>query len=121
MIQTPRVLGNAFEIASRPDSGRGGALWALDPDPRHLDSNVIRIPAGDRIEPHDGPDLDVLWLILAGAGVVESGPETIEVSAGDLIWLPRRSPRSVVAGPGGLTYLTVHGRKPPLSIGGPRH
>ncbi|MER0245930.1 hypothetical protein AAHZ94_28930 [Streptomyces sp. HSW2009] len=41
------------------------------------------------------------------------------VRPGDLVWLPRGSRRAVSAGPAGLVYLTVHRRRPGLTIGAP--
>jgi hypothetical protein len=40
----------------------------------------------------------------------------VTLRAGALVWLPRRSQRSITAGPTGLRYLTVHPRRPALSI-----
>jgi len=35
-----------------------------------------------------------------------------------LVWLPRRSRRAIEAGAQGLSYLTVHRKRPGLSIAG---
>jgi quercetin dioxygenase-like cupin family protein len=114
----PRVLGNADALVANPMVA--GALWRLEPAPRHLDANIIHLPAGDRIQTHTGPDLDVLLLILDGAGTVEADDETLTIGRGDLVWLPRRSRRSIVAGASSpLTYFSVHAKRPPLTIGSP--
>lgn len=113
----PRVLCNAFEAAAATATApTGGAAWRLEAEPRQLDSNVIGLPAGGRIDRHTGPDLDVLMLVLAGSGRVSTEADELEVTAGALIWLPRRSERAIEAGSAGMSYLTVHPRRPALSI-----
>jgi len=93
----------------------------LEMPERDLDSNVIALPPGRRIDWHVGPDLDVLVHVLAGSGRIDTTPDGstgIEVATGDLVWLPRRSGRSFVAGPDGMRHLTVHHRRHPgLTIG----
>jgi quercetin dioxygenase-like cupin family protein len=85
---------------------------------RQLDANLIRLAAGDRIDPHDGPDLDVLMVVVAGSGTVTGpGEDRLSVNPGSLVWLPRRAYRGIHAGPSGLAYLTVHQRRPALQIG----
>ncbi|HEU5005825.1 MAG TPA: hypothetical protein VFT67_02575 [Jatrophihabitantaceae bacterium] len=115
-VGTPQLLCDVFAVSGEPDQN-GGALWRLDAEQRHLDANVIALGPGGRIDTHTGPDLDVLMLVLDGAGQVEGVDGPVSALAGSLIWLPRRSQRSIVAGPDGLRYLTVHPRRPALSIG----
>lgn len=113
---TPQLLCNVEEVAARPERD-GGALWRLEVGQRHLDANVIRLQPGRHIDTHTGPDLDVLMLVVDGAGEVAGTDGVLDVCAGSLVWLPRRSRRAIVAGPDGLSYLTVHPRRPGLSIG----
>lgn len=115
---TPELLCDVHAVAGRPDQD-GGALWRLDAEQRHLDANVIALGPDKRIDTHTGPDLDVLMLVVNGAGEVVGAEAAVAVHAGSLVWLPRRSQRSIVAGPDGLRYLTVHPRRPALSIGSP--
>lgn len=114
----PCLLGNAFEAAAGADDSAagGGAAWRLRPEPRQLDSNVIRLRPGGRIGSHVGPDLDVLVLVLAGDGQVVGGDGAVPLAEGALVWLPRRSRRAIEAGARGLSYLTVHRKRPGLSI-----
>lgn len=117
----PQLLGNIHQVtaAAEGDSAdrAGGALWRLDAQPRQLDANVVRLPAGKRIEAHVGPDLDVLMLVLEGFGQVEGTSGAVAAEPGALIWLPRRSRRSIVAGGEGMAYLTAHPHRPGLSVG----
>jgi len=109
----PRVVGDAHADAA---DVRGGSLWQLDPVARDLDANIIALPAGDEIRRHDGPELDVLLLVLEGAGTLETEDGELALTPGMLVWLPRRSQRRFVAGRDGLRYFSVHQRKPALTI-----
>ena len=64
-----------------------------------------------------GPDLDVLLFVLSGAGQITTELDTLDLHAGALVWLPRRSQRRFTAGPEGLRYLTVHQRRQSLVLG----
>jgi hypothetical protein len=83
---------------------------------RDLDSNVIRLYPGATIDSHVGPDLDVIVLVLSGDGQVGTELGTVDLHAGALAWLPRRSRRQISAGTQGLTYLTVHKRRHALAL-----
>ncbi|TAM84075.1 MAG: procyclic form-specific polypeptide B-alpha, partial [Jatrophihabitans sp.] len=93
-----------------------GAVWSLSGADRQLDSNIVRLAPGGRIDEHLGPDLDVLVLVLAGSGTVTTAAEPLPLAPGTLVLLPRRSRRAIDAGPDGLAYLTVHRRRPALTI-----
>ncbi|NUO59567.1 MAG: hypothetical protein HOV71_27070 [Hamadaea sp.] len=114
MTDQPRLIGDATAIVANADTA--GAVWRVTAEPRHLDANIIHLPAGDRIAAHQGPDLDVLIHVLAGGGHLDSDDQTLELAPGALVWLPRGSQRAVVAGPDGLTYFSVHPKRPPLGI-----
>ncbi|WP_290868147.1 hypothetical protein [Hamadaea sp.] len=114
MTDRPRQIGDLTEILA--DAKAAGAVWRVAEEPRQLDANVIHLPAGDRIASHQGPDLDVLIHVLAGGGRLDSGEQSLELTPGALVWLPRGSQRAVVAGPDGLTYFSVHPKRPPLGI-----
>jgi len=109
----PRIVGDTSALPM----SRGGSAWQLDPATRGLDANIIDLPPGDEIAAHAGPDLDVLIHVLTGSGVLETDGGEIALDAGALVWLPPRSRRRFVAGPGGIRYFSVHQRKPGLSIG----
>jgi uncharacterized protein (DUF2249 family) len=116
--ELPTVLVNTQVLtASDEQTDAGGAIWKLERSERHLDANVIRLRPGATIELHAGPDLDVLMHVIAGTGQLTHEVASLQLSAGELLWLPRRSQRSIEAGPDGLSYLTVHPRRPGLSIG----
>ena len=113
----PQILCDAWDIASGqfgPDAS--GAVWKLQQSRRHLDANIIHLQPGSRIEAHAGPDLDVLWHILHGYGQLMTEVSTLALCPGKMLWLPRRSRREIEAGDEGLTYLTVHSRRPGITI-----
>ncbi|MGW3498214.1 hypothetical protein [Streptomyces sp. NPDC001020] len=100
------------EVAAAP----AGALWKLAESGRQLDANVIRLPAGHRVDTHTEPDLDVLLLVLTGDGTLTTPQNPQHLSEGALLWLPHGSTRSLTAGEHGLSYLTVHRRRPGMQI-----
>lgn len=113
----PRVLVDTNAISGDPAANDAiGAAWRLQPRERDLDSNVIALPPGEGIGAHAGPDLDVLVHILGGTGTLTTELGPIELEAGQLVWLPRRSHRQFTAGPDGLRYLTVHQRRQALVL-----
>jgi quercetin dioxygenase-like cupin family protein len=113
-----RVLCDARALAESPPLP-GGVLWKLAESGRQLDANVVRLAPGDRITAHTEPQLDVLVLVVSGDGVLGTGPagESQPLAEGALVWLPHGASRSISAGPAGLTYVTVHRRRPGLQIG----
>ncbi|MFJ8587012.1 hypothetical protein ACIRD2_20525 [Streptomyces sp. NPDC093595] len=115
------VLTRVAELVRDAPAGRGGALWRLAADGRQLDANVVRLGPGARVAVHVEPDLDVLLFVVDGTGRLDTGDGgegAQELGAGAVVWLPRGARRGVLAGAAGLVCLTVHRRRPGLSIGG---
>ena len=114
---TPQILCDTKEVTAAAEVDDAvGAVWKLPMSRRHLDANIIRLQAGARIDTHAGPDLDVLVHVLHGDGEVVTEVDTLGLQPGTLLWLPRRSRREIAAGQQGLTYLTVHPRRPGMTI-----
>ncbi|MGA5518189.1 hypothetical protein [Streptomyces pseudogriseolus] len=112
----PRILCDTAALAAAVGDDRAGALWRLAESGRQLDANVVRLPPGHRVDTHREPDLDVLLLVLAGHGTLTAPDGEHPLPTGALTWLPHGSTRSLSAGPAGLTYLTVHRRRPGMTI-----
>lgn len=113
----PSIIGDTHAIVSDArDPAATGAVWKLQMRRRDLDSNIVRLQPETRIATHAGPDLDVLLIVLDGAGQLTTEIDTLDIQAGALAWLPRRSQRSFAAGPDGLTYLTIHQRRQALVL-----
>lgn len=114
--EIPRVLCDTAElIAGAGDDA--GALWRLAEPGRQLDSNVVRLRPGERVDTHAEPDLDVMLLVLSGGGTLTTDEGDQDLTPGTLLWLPRTSRRSLAAdAPDGLCYLTVHRRRAGMQI-----
>lgn len=105
----PRVLCDTSAV-ERESTDVTGVVWKLGVRDRDLDSNIIHLPAASSIGAHVGPDLDVLLHVLGGSGRLGTERGSLDLAAGMLVWLPRRSRREFTAGADGLRYLTVHQR-----------
>lgn len=113
----PRVVLDTREAAlavSDPDVT--GAAWRLEPAERELDANLIALPPGESIAEHVGADVDVLLHVVAGTGTLRTEGEDVLLSPGEVVYLPRRARRAVLAGSNGLRYLSVHRRKETLPL-----
>ncbi|GGV40939.1 hypothetical protein GCM10010293_46540 [Streptomyces griseoflavus] len=113
----PRILCDTAELAAGAGDASAGALWRLAESGRQLDANVVHLPAEHRVDTHREPELDVLLLVLDGSGTLTAPDGPHALAGGTLTWLPHGSTRSIAAGPDGLTYLTVHRRRPGMRIG----
>ncbi|WP_406276124.1 hypothetical protein OHT93_31445 [Streptomyces sp. NBC_00191] len=111
----PRVLCETGSLAVL-DSARAGALWRLAEPGRQLDANIVQIPPTRRVDSHTEPDLDVLLLVVAGEGDLITADGLRPLYEGSLAWLPHGSTRGLVAGVRGMSYLTVHRRRPGMRI-----
>lgn len=111
----PRVLVDTSQAHQVAPEARG-AVWRLEMSRRQLDANLVRLPPDERIDSHLGPDHDVLVHVVEGSGHLGTERDPVPLTAGAVVWLPRRSRREIAAGPDGLTYLTVHPRRSGLSI-----
>ncbi|MFI6652546.1 hypothetical protein ACIBI8_33700 [Streptomyces sp. NPDC050529] len=118
MNSTPEVLAVLGDLLASAAPEARGALWQLDRQGRELDANLVRLPPGAEVGEHQEDVLDVLLVVLEGGGRLTPGDggETLALSPTTAMWLPRTSRRSLAAGPDGLSYLTVHRRRPGLSI-----
>lgn len=115
MPPTPRLLCDIRTLTAL-DPAPAGALWKLSEPGRQLDANLVHLPPHERVGTHREPDLDVLLLVVAGHGTLDSPAGTEPLTEGALLWLPHDATRALTAGAEGLSYLTVHRRRPGLSI-----
>jgi quercetin dioxygenase-like cupin family protein len=111
----PRILCDARAVTANLQSS-GGAQWKLAEPGRQLDANLIHLPGGQHVATHVEPDLDVLLFVQDGDGTLGFDGGTLALTSGTILWLPRGSSRSLAAGAGGMSYLTVHQRRPGLRI-----
>jgi hypothetical protein len=92
----------------QPDLARARARRGLGFEAEFVEQ---RHGAGDRVGPAAA---SARCGCGCGSFVTEAG--AVPLSAGRLVWLPRRSSRSITAGEAGLSYLSVHPRRPGLAI-----
>ncbi len=92
-----------------------GAVWRLTDSP-DLHANVVRLEPHGVIEPHFNPDLDVLFVGLAGEGSLEVDGRTLRLRPGALVVVPRNATRSVRAAAEPLVWLSVHRRRGGLQV-----
>ncbi|MBV7245182.1 MULTISPECIES: hypothetical protein [Streptomyces] len=117
MNADPRILAVLDTLLASAAPGERGALWQLAEPGRELDANLVRLPPGAEVGEHQEDVLDVLLVVLAGAGSVRAGDgRVLDLAPSTALWLPRTSRRALAAGPDGLVYLTVHRRRPGLAI-----
>ncbi|MFD3652425.1 hypothetical protein ACTU45_31010 [Streptomyces sp. 24-1644] len=120
MNATPHVLAVLDGVLASLAPGDRGSVWQLAEPGRELDANLVHLPADAEVAEHQEDTLDVLLVVLAGSGRLTTGRDTaLDLTPTTVTWLPRTSRRSLAAGPAGLSYLTVHRRRPGLSITAP--
>jgi quercetin dioxygenase-like cupin family protein len=94
---------------------RSRVRWSAS---NQLQTNVVVLPAGERVDEHVEPDLDVTLVVVAGEAQLRHGPPGQEVRttarALSLVVLPAGTRRSWTAGPDGVAYVTAHRRRPSL-------
>jgi quercetin dioxygenase-like cupin family protein len=91
-------------------------VWKLDVQSREIDADVTSLSAGQDTGMHVGPEIDALIHVLSGSGRLTTELGTIELAAGALLWMPKRSRRQFVAGSDGLRYLTIHQKRQFLNL-----
>ncbi|MFF1838331.1 cupin domain-containing protein [Streptomyces sp. NPDC058231] len=116
MNSTPRVLAAFDGLLAAAEPEQRGALWQLAEQNRELDANLVRLPPGAEVGEHQEDALDVLLVVVAGGGRIVTGAEVLELAPATAVRLPRTSRRALDAGPDGLAYLTVHRRRPGLTV-----
>jgi quercetin dioxygenase-like cupin family protein len=87
---------------------RGGPVWGAESD--ELNATLLEWPPGE------GPGetvskLDVLYVVVAGSLSLTVDGEAQELAVGDARIVPKDLPRTPVAGPDGVRYLTAHRRR----------
>lgn len=95
--------------------GEGGVVWSVSPDGFH--ANLVVLGSHGTIEEHRNDAVDVLMVVLAGAGTVNVDGDPRVLAAGTALLVARGAVRAIAAGDGGLRYLSVHGQRPGLTIG----
>lgn len=112
----PWILTDTTTTGDGTEPDPAGVVWKLEVASREIDADVTSLSAGQDTGMHVGPEIDALTHVLSGGGVLTTELGTIELTAGALLWMPKRSPRQFVAGPDGLRYLTIHQKRQFLNL-----
>jgi quercetin dioxygenase-like cupin family protein len=115
-MDLPRVLCDTSAVVSGAPPDAAGALWRLQEAQRDLDANLVQLPSGATVDAHAGPEVDVLLYVVHGTGLPPTERDRLDLRAGVLVWLPRRSRREIRAGADGLRYLTAHVRRAGITV-----
>lgn len=111
-MSEPPPVGVSIDLAA----GQGRAvLWGLATD--DLNVNLVAWPAGEGVDAHVNDARDVVLVVVDGELEVTIDEAAQTVCAGHCLVIPkgtRRTLRSVVDE---TRYLTVHRRRPPLTLG----
>ncbi len=99
-----------LDFASAIALGGSGAI--LSRESQDLDVNLVRFERGAGVAAHTNPEVDVLVVAIAGEGLIEIGAQSIRLSSGQAVLVPRQTQRSIRSlGDGEFVYLTVHRRR----------
>src|SRR5690625_3294559 len=93
-----------------------GVVWQLEVASREVDADITSLSPGQDTGLHVGPEFDALIHVLSGSGRLTTELDTIDLTPGALLWMPKRSQRQFVAGPDGFRYLTVHQKRQFLNL-----
>jgi quercetin dioxygenase-like cupin family protein len=95
--------------------GSGGVVWSL-PHEGDLDANLVRLGPGQRVLEHVNDEVDVLVVVRSGSGEITIDDYEHELVESSIALVPVGWRRSITASPDGLTYLTIHRRRGPLTV-----
>lgn len=107
--QIPQEMVELVRVAASA-GGQAGTIWTLEGS-EDLNANLVRFDAGQSIEEHVNEEVDVLLVGVSGSGSVTVEQERYALAPGGLVFAPKNTRRSVLAGPEGLAYLSVHRRR----------
>ena len=108
------AIGGSAEDLLQPNGT--GPLWGLASS--DLNATLLVWPAGHEVAEHLNTELDVLLVVLEGAGAAVVDEREHALSPGHVLLIPKGARRAIRAGAAGIRYLSVHRRRGPLQIEG---
>jgi quercetin dioxygenase-like cupin family protein len=96
--------------------GQDGVVWSL-PHGGDLDANLVHLDAGGVIGAHVNHEIDVAMSVMSGHGALIVDGAQHDLSVDVFASIPKGVQREVRAGSDGITYLSIHSRRSPLTIG----
>jgi quercetin dioxygenase-like cupin family protein len=90
-----------------------GAVWTRQSE--DLDVNLLVFAVGEGVAEHVNPEVDVLVVGIAGAGVVHIDDRRHILRAGNALVIPKDARRSTEGVSAPFSYLACHRRRAGLS------
>jgi quercetin dioxygenase-like cupin family protein len=106
-------VSGAVDLLSRVGTG---PLWGMAS--ADLNATLLAWPPGHEVAEHTNSELDVLLIVLEGAGTAEVDGLEHALVPGSALLVEKGRSRVIRAGPEGLRYLSVHKRRGPLQVAG---
>ena len=108
-----RVAAAALDGATATPRG-GGPVWGDASD--DLNATLLEWSAGAGPQEHVNDERDVLVFVVDGSAKLDVDGQERELVPGEVVIVPKSTRRKITAGRGGLRYLSVHIKRPPLQI-----
>ncbi len=108
-----RVAAAALEAALATPRG-GGPVWGDASD--DLNATLLEWSAGAGPPEHVNDERDVLVFVVDGSAKLDVDGEERELASGEAVIVTKGRRRTITAGRGGVRYLSVHIKRPPLQI-----
>jgi hypothetical protein len=96
------------------DVPRGGPVWGAASE--DLNATPLAWGAGDGPTEHVNAERDVLIFVADGLATITVDGDERELAAGAALIIGKGRWQRITAGAGGVRYLSVHLRRPPLEI-----
>jgi quercetin dioxygenase-like cupin family protein len=108
----PQMIALVALVHEAAATARDGVLWSLAST--DLNINLVRFARGDGVEPHVNDEVDVLGVVVAGAGTLLLDGREEALRPGVAFFVPKGARRALQATASELVYLTCHRRRPAL-------
>jgi mannose-6-phosphate isomerase-like protein (cupin superfamily) len=108
------VADDLDDAMAAPTSG--GPIWGEASE--DLNATLLEWGGGAGPPEHVNDERDVLVSVVDGSARVEIDGDGRDLETGDVVIVPKGTRRRITAGRGGVRYLSVHLRRPPLQIRG---
>ena len=103
---------NLVELLATDPSA--GPLWAIESE--DLDCTFVAWEGSKGVAVHCNAEVDVVMLVVSGQGTAMVGTETVNLSPGTVLLIPKGVERGVIANTR-LAYLNIHKRRKRLMPG----
>jgi len=121
------LIERLAEDLPKPQAPRRGAVEAVAPEKRpdaakalaseELNVTPLSWKAGSGPPEHVNEERDVLVVVLDGSATLSINGDERELARGETAVIAKGRKRKITAGRGGVRYLSIHRRRPPLQIG----